>query len=95
VFRLPQGKGETIKNAKFKHAPVEKGCVTCHSPHASPNATALLKSEAPELCKGCHDTNKPFFIKQHANMPVANSQCTQCHKRARIEQGRSHLRQRP
>ena len=72
-------KGEEIKKVKFKHAPVEKGCISCHNPHASAKAGALLSDEVPGLCKKCHDTSKPIFVKQHMNYPVANSTCTKCH----------------
>ncbi len=72
-------KGEEVKKAKFKHAPVEKGCTGCHNPHASTKAAALLSDDVPGLCKQCHDTNKPLFVKQHANYPVGNSKCTMCH----------------
>jgi len=72
-------KAATIKKVKFKHQPVEKGCVTCHSPHSSSKAAHLLKSDPPALCKTCHQTDKPLFIKQHMNYPVAGSRCTLCH----------------
>jgi DmsE family decaheme c-type cytochrome len=72
-------KGEEVQKAKFKHSPVEKGCINCHNPHASSKATALLSNEVPALCKSCHDTNKPVFVKAHANYPVQNSKCTMCH----------------
>ncbi len=72
-------KAEAIAKAKFKHQPVGKGCVTCHNPHASAKAPALLKEEPPALCKNCHQTDKPLFAKQHLNYPVASSRCTMCH----------------
>jgi DmsE family decaheme c-type cytochrome len=70
---------DDIKKAKFQHAPVEQACTNCHNPHASSQAAFLLANEAPTLCKGCHDTTKPVFVKQHSNYPVANSKCTMCH----------------
>ncbi len=72
-------KAESVGKAKFKHNPVEKGCINCHNPHASPAAPALLKAQVPALCKGCHQTDKPLFVKQHQNYPVANARCTMCH----------------
>ncbi len=78
-YSCHKDKAEEIAKVKFKHAPVEKGCINCHNPHASPKATALLKDEVPVLCKQCHDTSKPIFVKQHMNYPVANSKCTMCH----------------
>lgn len=59
---------EKLNNAKYKHAPIEEGCVVCHNPHASDN-TALLNGAFPEgeytkasvesfeLCFNCHDTD--------------------------------------
>ena len=72
-------KAEAIAKVKFKHKPVEKGCVSCHNPHASANASALLKDDPPSLCKGCHQTDKPIFVKQHSNYPVGSSRCNKCH----------------
>ncbi|NTW15893.1 MAG: cytochrome C [Syntrophaceae bacterium] len=71
--------GEAIGKAKRKHKPVTSGCLTCHDPHESTTALHLLKKDVPGLCKGCHQTDKPFFVKVHQNYPVANSQCTSCH----------------
>jgi DmsE family decaheme c-type cytochrome len=78
-FDCHKDKGEEIKKLKFKHSPVEKGCINCHNPHSAPKASALLKSEVPELCKECHDTKKPLFVKQHMSYPVENTRCTLCH----------------
>jgi predicted CXXCH cytochrome family protein len=58
---------------------VEKACIICHNPHGSLKAAALLKDEVPALCKGCHQTDKSIFVKQHVNYPVGNSRCTKCH----------------
>jgi DmsE family decaheme c-type cytochrome len=72
-------KAEAITKVKFKHKPVETGCVTCHTPHASAKAAALLKSDPPALCQGCHQIDKPIFVKKHSNYPAGNSRCTMCH----------------
>jgi DmsE family decaheme c-type cytochrome len=72
-------KMDAIAKVKFKHNPVEKGCINCHNPHGSPKAVALLTDEVPALCKGCHQTDKPIFVKKHENYPVGNSRCTLCH----------------
>lgn len=71
--------GETVSKAKFKHNPVEKGCQTCHLPHASSKGPALLVQDINALCTGCHKTDRPNFSKQHMNYPVANTRCTACH----------------
>jgi predicted CXXCH cytochrome family protein len=71
--------GEAVKKVKFKHAPVEKGCLTCHSPHGSAKNSFLLKDEVPSLCLKCHKTESPIFARQHMNYPVAKASCTGCH----------------
>ena len=68
-----------IAKVKFKHNPVEKGCINCHDPHASTKANHLLKNEMVALCVNCHKTDRPDFIKQHMNYPVAKSDCSSCH----------------
>lgn len=70
---------DAIKKVKFRHAPVETGCVTCHNPHASMKAAALLTEETPGLCGNCHRTDNPDFAKKHMNYPVAGSRCNSCH----------------
>jgi DmsE family decaheme c-type cytochrome len=78
-FSCHKDKAETISKVKFKHNPVTKTCLNCHDPHASMKATSLLKEEVPALCKECHQTNQPIFVKQHMNYPVGNARCTLCH----------------
>jgi predicted CXXCH cytochrome family protein len=70
---------EKAAKAKFKHAPVAKGCASCHDPHASTKGPALLKADVPSLCLGCHKPDRPNFSKQHMNYPVTKSRCTDCH----------------
>jgi predicted CXXCH cytochrome family protein len=70
---------DTIKKAKFKHSPVSKGCLTCHTPHASEKSAYLLKNEVPTLCASCHKMDAPTFTKRHMNYPVAKARCTGCH----------------
>jgi predicted CXXCH cytochrome family protein len=71
--------GDAVTKNKHKHNPVEKGCFTCHEPHASAKGEFLLKNKTNALCVGCHPTNRPTFAKQHMNYPVASSNCTSCH----------------
>jgi predicted CXXCH cytochrome family protein len=71
--------GEAIEKARFKHAPVTKGCTGCHNPHGSAKAGYLLSDEVPDLCVKCHKTDTPSFTKQHMNYPVAKAKCTTCH----------------
>jgi len=78
-FSCHKALGEAISKVKHKHNPVEKGCPTCHLPHASGKGEALLKDKINILCAGCHKTDTPIFLKQHMNYPVANARCTGCH----------------
>lgn len=73
--------GERIKEIKYPHKPVseDKGCLNCHSPHASTRGDFLLKNEAAALCTDCHKTNRPTFAKRHMNYKVGNSNCNSCH----------------
>ena len=70
---------DPVEKAKFAHAPVVKGCVSCHNPHASVKADFLLADKVPGLCLTCHKTTTPSFAKQHMNYPVGNARCTSCH----------------
>lgn len=71
--------GQTVKNAKFKHSPVEQGCVTCHSAHGSDKADFLLKNSVPALCVNCHKPDNASFVTRHVNYPVGKGSCTSCH----------------
>ncbi len=71
--------GEAIKNAKFKHSPVEQGCLTCHGPHASDRSVRLLKDAVPGLCVTCHKPDAPAFVTRHMKYPVGKASCTSCH----------------
>ena len=71
--------GESIKTAKFRHDPVERGCLTCHAAHGSDQSQHLLKTAEPSLCLGCHKPGTPAFQSRHQNYPVAKATCTSCH----------------
>jgi predicted CXXCH cytochrome family protein len=68
---------------------MEKGCLSCHSPHSAPNAKLLVKVP-PELCLSCHDKEihekeetipsiKGFFV-GHVHAPVSKGECYKCHQ---------------
>lgn len=78
-FSCHKKMAEKIEKSKFKHAPVAKDCLGCHTPHASANNEYLLKTEAKSLCLNCHQTDKPTFKARHLNYPVEKSRCTSCH----------------
>jgi len=71
--------GSVVAKVKFKHNPVEKGCINCHDPHASAKGKHLLKNDLVALCVSCHKTDRPNFLKEHMNYPVAKADCSSCH----------------
>jgi DmsE family decaheme c-type cytochrome len=71
--------GAAVASAKFKHAPVAKGCVSCHDAHGSAQSAHLLKTAVPALCLGCHKPDAPAFTAAHMKYPVAKASCTTCH----------------
>ena len=70
---------EAVKKAKFRHAPVEQGCLTCHAAHGSEQPGRLLKTAVPALCVNCHKPGTPAFQAKHMKYPVATASCTTCH----------------
>jgi DmsE family decaheme c-type cytochrome len=70
---------EKIASVKHKHPPVEKGCLVCHTPHASTKDKSLLRDRSTALCVGCHKTDSASFARRHVEYPVAGSRCTGCH----------------
>jgi DmsE family decaheme c-type cytochrome len=78
---------ETAGPFIYEHPVVKtEGCVSCHSPHGSPNARLLNVANLNTLCLQCHSaTNSAAF--PHAVSPIGpvHSQvavevaCTNCH----------------
>lgn len=71
---------ETLNKTQL-HWPVidKKGCINCHSPHASVEKK-LLKGPMLELCGSCHaDTiaRQERAVTKHA--PIAEGKCGECH----------------
>lgn len=71
--------GTKVEKSPVVHAAVksEKGCASCHSPHASDNAKLLLAPEK-ETCLGCHKT----VITENMTTlhgPIKEGKCTPCH----------------
>ena len=71
--------GETVKNARFRHNPVQQGCLTCHAAHGSDQSVKLLKTAAPGLCGNCHKPDTAAFVARHRKYPVGRASCTSCH----------------
>lgn len=63
------------------HWPVAdaRGCVNCHSPHASKHGK-LLRAETANLCGSCHaDTVKVIAATSVKHAPVESGTCVACH----------------
>lgn len=71
--------GESVSKARFKHSPVQQGCLTCHGAHGSDKSVSLLKTAVPAICVTCHKPDTPAFLARHMNYPVAKASCTSCH----------------
>jgi len=66
-----------LAGKKVRHTPVESGdCLSCHSPHQSPNKNLLLKP-AGEMCLDCHDN--PAEKAKFKHQPAQNGDCMACH----------------
>jgi DmsE family decaheme c-type cytochrome len=70
---------EAVKTARFKHSPVEQGCLACHAAHGSDKADSLLKTPVPALCVNCHKPDAAAFQARHMKYPVGRAACTSCH----------------
>ena len=68
-----------VSKARFKHSPVQQGCLTCHGAHGSDKSVSLLKTAVPALCVTCHKPDTPAFLARHMKYPVAKASCTSCH----------------
>jgi len=70
-----------IKNAKYKHEPVDQGkCADCHRVHSS-NVKPLLKSTTEALCFSCHDElSDEVQGSKNRHGPVQTGDCMACHK---------------
>lgn len=70
----------------YEHPVVKtEGCVSCHSPHGSPNARLLNVSNINTLCLQCHSATNAAFVNAASPLgPVHNQatqyvSCTSCH----------------
>ena len=62
------------------HASSEVGCLDCHSPHHAKAEQHLLVKGQPELCYGCHSTEKADFSKPfHHRVEEGLVTCSDCH----------------
>jgi len=70
----------SIKNAKFKHKPVDDGaCGQCHTPHSS-DYEKLLKTSVSSACYTCHkDIETKVKTSKYIHSPVEGDACATCH----------------
>ncbi|HEV2470324.1 MAG TPA: DmsE family decaheme c-type cytochrome [Candidatus Sulfotelmatobacter sp.] len=62
------------------HASSDIGCLDCHSPHHAQEKEFLLARKQPDLCYGCHTTEKADFAKPfHHRVNEGLVQCNDCH----------------
>jgi predicted CXXCH cytochrome family protein len=78
-FTCHQEMAKAVRGAKFKHRPVEQGCVSCHQPHGSAATDRLLTTAVPGQCVSCHKPDAPAFVARHQKYPVGRSDCASCH----------------
>jgi len=81
-------KGESCVSAKchakrgkapYVHTPIAQGsCKYCHDVTASEARFHLIKSGS-DLCLGCHEDQKAFYIQEVIHSPVKNEDCISCH----------------
>jgi DmsE family decaheme c-type cytochrome len=72
----------------FEHPPVKtEGCVSCHTPHGSPNPRLLNVANVNTLCISCHSNTNSSAFPHAATLPsgpvhnqnAAYVSCTTCH----------------
>lgn len=62
--------------AKFPHAPVKQGCLSCHTIETRSDETdVILRSEIGALCGECHKPEAPA----RTHFPYGAGMCTRCH----------------
>lgn len=66
--------------AESAHSSSEVGCLDCHSPHHAKESQFLLVQDQPQLCYGCHISEKSDFAKPyHHRVNEGLVQCNDCH----------------
>jgi len=75
--------GDNPKQRHFSssvHASNDVACLDCHSPHKAQEEQHLLVKAEPQLCYGCHVTQKADFAKPyHHRVNEGLIQCGDCH----------------
>jgi predicted CXXCH cytochrome family protein len=63
------------------HKAMEKGCITCHTPHAADERGLIKAAGERERCLGCHQEMRKLFAASFSRHPVKadGGRCTACH----------------
>jgi len=71
---------EQSNYARSVHLAQGVGCISCHSPHHAAEPSNLMLRSQPQLCYGCHATQKAEFARPFKHrVDVGLIQCTDCH----------------
>ncbi len=66
--------------AASAHSSSDVGCLDCHSPHHAKESEHLLVESQPQLCYGCHTSEKADFAKPyHHRVNEGLVECNDCH----------------
>lgn len=76
--------GLNVANQGSRHAALDMGCDTCHSPHktgerGNQEFDYHLTKASPGLCLDCHDPASQDLRTAHKGQPFATANCVQCH----------------
>jgi predicted CXXCH cytochrome family protein len=69
---------EEKSKKKVVHAPVAKGCTSCHSPHGT-DRPAMLVADRGDLCFSCHREIAAKANGPNPHPPVKAGRCDGCH----------------
>ncbi|HEX4077136.1 MAG TPA: DmsE family decaheme c-type cytochrome [Candidatus Acidoferrales bacterium] len=74
------GGTEHMNTINSIHARSDVSCTSCHSPHHAESREFLLVKSQPELCYGCHLTQKAQFeMPFHHRVNEGLIECSDCH----------------
>lgn len=76
--------GTNVPKGGSRHAALDMGCTTCHSPHKAGERGQQefdfhLSKATPALCLDCHDAKDKDLQAAHNNQPFGSADCVQCH----------------
>ncbi|MEI6455629.1 MAG: cytochrome c3 family protein [bacterium] len=70
---------EVKNNKRNVHPPAQRGkCMSCHTPHSSPQPGLLIMYPVATLCQECHDLD--MTGKKSRHQAVADGNCMNCHE---------------